>query len=161
GKTTFVNILTGLLKPDSGKILIDEADVTDSVYELQKFIGYVPQHIFLVDDSLKKNIAFGIPEEEIDQQRLMNVIDAAQLSQVVEQLPEGIDSIVGERGVKLSGGQRQRIGIARALYNQPEILILDEGTSALDTETESYVMESVAQLKGKLTIILVAHRYST
>lgn len=161
GKTTLVNILTGLLKPDSGKILIDDTDITESIFELQKFIGYVPQHIFLIDDTLKRNIAFGIPDEEIDDKKLRSVIEAAQLSEVVDQLPEGVGAIVGERGIKLSGGQRQRIGIARALYNNPEILILDEGTSALDTETENYIMESVALLKGKLTIILVAHRYST
>ncbi len=161
GKTTLVNVLTGLLHASSGKILIDDHDVTDSIYELQKFIGYVPQHIFLIDDTLKRNIAFGIADEEIDEARLLSVMEAAQLNGVVDQLPEGINSIVGERGIKLSGGQRQRIGIARALYNQPEILILDEGTSALDTETENDIMESVAHLKGKLTIILVAHRYST
>lgn len=161
GKTTLVNILTGLLKPSSGKIWVDDRDITGSIHELQKFIGYVPQNIFLIDDTLKRNIAFGIADEAIDGARLASVIEAAQLSQVVDQLPEGVDSIVGERGIKLSGGQRQRIGIARALYNQPELLILDEGTSALDTETENYIMESVAHLKGKLTIILVAHRYST
>lgn len=161
GKTTLVNILTGLLKTTSGKIFIDENEVTRSMHELQQFIGYVPQHIFLVDDTLKNNIAFGIPDEEIDEARLNAVIEAAQLQQVVDQLPQGVNSIVGERGVKLSGGQRQRIGIARALYNQPAILILDEGTSALDTETENYIMDAVAHLKGKLTIILVAHRYST
>ncbi|MES2372490.1 MAG: ABC transporter ATP-binding protein [Bacteroidota bacterium] len=161
GKTTLVNILTGLLKASSGKILIDDHDVTQSIHELQKFIGYVPQHIFLIDDTLKRNIAFGVHDEEIDETRLSNVIAAAQLTAVVDQLPHGTDSIVGERGIKLSGGQRQRVGIARALYNQPEILILDEGTSALDTETENYIMESVAHLKGKHTIILVAHRYST
>ncbi|MEO8171651.1 MAG: ATP-binding cassette domain-containing protein, partial [Sediminibacterium sp.] len=161
GKTTLVNILTGLLKPTSGIILIDDQDVTHSINELQKFIGYVPQYIFLIDDTLKRNIAFGIPDEEIDEARLLHVIEAAQLNLVVDQLSEGVDSIVGERGIKLSGGQKQRIGIARALYNNPAILILDEGTSALDTETENYIMESVAYLKGKLTIILVAHRYST
>ena len=161
GKTTLVNILTGLLRPDSGKISIDDIDITSSIFELQKFIGYVPQHIFLIDDTLKRNIAFGIPDEEIDDAKLKSVIEAAQLDKVVAQLPEGVDSIVGERGIKLSGGQRQRIGIARALYNNPEVLILDEGTSALDTETENYIMESVGLLKGKLTIILVAHRYST
>jgi ABC-type multidrug transport system fused ATPase/permease subunit len=161
GKTTLVNILTGLLEASSGKILIDDKDITNKVYELQKFIGYVPQHIFLVDDTLKRNIAFGIPDEEIDEVRMQSVIEAAQLNSVVEQSPEGLDALVGERGIKLSGGQRQRIGIARALYNEPSVLILDEGTSALDTETENYIMESVAHLKGKLTIILVAHRYST
>ena len=161
GKTTLVNILTGLLQPCSGRILIDDIDITGSVQELQKFIGYVPQHIFLIDDTLKRNIAFGIDDEAIDETRLAQVIGAAQLNEVVAMMPEGVNGLVGERGIKLSGGQRQRIGIARALYNQPELLILDEGTSALDSATESDVMASVAHLKGKLTIILVAHRYST
>lgn len=161
GKTTLVNIMTGLLEPSSGQILVDAVDVTDSIGELQKFIGYVPQTIFLLDDTLKRNIAFGIPVEEINDQKLQQVIEAAQLEGVVNNLPEGVDTMVGERGVKLSGGQRQRIGIARALYNDPAILILDEGTSALDTETENYIMESVALLKGKLTIIIIAHRYTT
>lgn len=161
GKTTLVNVLTGLFKPDSGKILIDDINVTDSIYELQKFIGYVSQTIFLIDDTLMRNIAFGIADDEINQIKLHEVMNAAQLHEVVDNLPDGIQTLVGERGVKLSGGQRQRIGIARALYNNPSVLILDEGTSALDTETENYIMESVARLKGKLTIILIAHRYTT
>ncbi len=161
GKTTLVNIMTGLLSPGSGQILIDDMDVTDSISELQKFIGYVPQTIFLLDDTLKRNIAFGITDDEIDNAKLKQVIEAAQLEAVVSNMPDGVDTMVGERGVKLSGGQRQRIGIARALYNDPAVLILDEGTSALDTETENYIMESVALLKGKLTIILIAHRYTT
>ncbi len=161
GKTTLVNILTGLLEPTSGKVSVDGMDVTNRLYELRKFIGYVPQNIFLLDDSLKNNIAFGLPDSEIDLAQIHAVIKSAQLEEVVDNLPDGIDSIVGERGIKLSGGQRQRIGIARALYNNPSILILDEGTSALDNETETYVMSSVAKLKGKLTIILVAHRYTT
>ena len=161
GKTTLVNVLTGLFKPDSGKILIDDINVTDSIYELQKFIGYVSQTIFLIDDTLMRNIAFGIADDEINQIKLHEVMNAAQLHEVVDNLPDGIHTLVGERGVKLSGGQRQRIGIARALYNNPSVLILDEGTSALDTETENYIMESVARLKGKLTIILIAHRYTT
>ncbi len=161
GKTTLVNILTGLLTPSSGKVFADGMDITDRLYELRKFIGYVPQNIFLLDDSLKNNIAFGLPDSEIDLVQLDAVISAAQLEAVVNNLPDGVDSIVGERGIKLSGGQRQRIGIARALYNNPTILILDEGTSALDNETETYIMSSVAKLKGKLTIILIAHRYST
>jgi ABC-type multidrug transport system fused ATPase/permease subunit len=161
GKTTLINIMTGLLEPDSGQVLVDDIDVTDSIGELQKLTGYVPQSIFLLDDTLKRNIAFGIPDEEIDEQKIQQVIEAAQLEEVVMNLPEGTDTMVGERGIKLSGGQRQRIGIARALYNDPAILILDEGTSALDTETENYIMESVALLKGKLTIVLIAHRYTT
>lgn len=161
GKTTLVNVLTGLLEASSGKILLDDEDITHRLYELQRFVGYVPQTVFLVDDTLRRNIAFGIADEEVNEARLREVIEAAQLNAVVNQSPDGLDTIVGERGMKLSGGQRQRIGIARALYNQPEVLILDEGTSALDTETENYIMESVARLKGTLTIILVAHRYST
>jgi ABC-type multidrug transport system fused ATPase/permease subunit len=161
GKTTLVNIMSGLLQPGSGRLLVDDLDVTHSPWELQQLIGYVPQTIFLVDDTLKRNIAFGIPDEAIDEQRVQEVIDAAQLENVVANMSEGLDTIVGERGLKLSGGQRQRIGIARALYHRPQLLILDEGTSALDTETETYIMESVANLKGKLTILLIAHRYST
>ncbi len=161
GKTTLVNIMTGLLEPASGQILADDVDVTGSISELQKFTGFVPQTIFLLDDTLKRNIAFGIPDEQINDKKIEQVIKAAQLETAVNNLPDGIDTMVGERGVKLSGGQRQRIGIARALYNDPAILILDEGTSALDTETENYIMESVALLKGKLTIVLIAHRYTT
>lgn len=161
GKTTLVNILTGLLQPSSGRILVDERDITGNVAQLQKFIGYVPQHIFLIDDTLKRNIAFGMDDGAIDETRLAQVIAAAQLNEVVALMPDGVNGLVGERGIKLSGGQRQRIGIARALYSQPEVLILDEGTSALDAATESDVMAAVGHLKGKLTIILVAHRYST
>jgi ABC-type multidrug transport system fused ATPase/permease subunit len=161
GKTTLVNVMTGLLQPGSGQILIDGTDITHSIAELQKFIGYVPQSIFLLDDSLKRNIAFGVPDEAINNDKLKKVIEAAQLEELVTNLPDGVDSMVGERGIKLSGGQRQRIGIARALYNDPSVLILDEGTSALDIETENYIMQSVALLKGKLTIILIAHRYTT
>jgi ATP-binding cassette, subfamily B, bacterial PglK len=161
GKTTLINILTGLLNPNSGTVFIDNEDITDRVFELRKFVGYVPQQIFLIDDSLKRNIAFGISDEEIDNERIESVIKSAQLEEVVERMPLGMNTVIGERGVKLSGGQRQRIGIARALYNNPAILILDEGTSALDTETESFIMSAVANLKGSLTIILVAHRYST
>jgi ABC-type multidrug transport system fused ATPase/permease subunit len=161
GKTTLVNILTGLLKPTAGKILVDDMDITEHMVDFRKQIGYVPQSVFLIDDSLKRNIAFGLDDADIDLSRVHDAIHAAQLDEVVANLPQGIDSLIGERGVKLSGGQKQRIGIARALYNKPSILILDEGTSALDSETEQYIMSSVAKLKGKLTIILVAHRYST
>ena len=161
GKTTLVNVMTGLLEPGSGQILVDEIDVTHSITSLQKLIGYVPQSIFLLDDTLKRNIAFGVADEAIDMHKLQQVMEAAQLDELVANLPDGIDSMVGERGIKLSGGQRQRIGIARALYNDPAVLILDEGTSALDTETENYIMQSVAMLKGKLTIVLIAHRYTT
>jgi ABC-type multidrug transport system fused ATPase/permease subunit len=161
GKTTLMNILTGLLQPGSGRLLVDDVDMTGDIRSLQPFIGYVPQNIFLIDDTLRRNIAFGIPDEEIDSERLAAVMAAAQLQTYSEGLPDGIDTVVGERGSKLSGGQRQRVGIARALYPDPAILILDEGTSSLDDETEKYIMDAVAGLKGKLTIILVAHRSST
>ncbi len=161
GKTTLVNILTGLLNPTTGSVTADNIDISQHLVELRKFVGYVPQSVFLIDDTLKRNIAFGIDNDMIDDRQIENVIESAQLTEVVSQMGDGVNTIIGERGVKLSGGQRQRIGIARALYNNPSILILDEGTSALDNETESYIMNSVAKLKGKLTIIVVAHRYST
>jgi ABC-type multidrug transport system fused ATPase/permease subunit len=161
GKTTLVNILAGLLQPTEGRIWLDNKDITSSIHELQRYIGYVPQTVFLIDDSLKRNIAFGIEDSAIDTGRLQQVIAAAQLEQVVAGMAEGVDTVIGERGIRLSGGQRQRIGIARALYNRPQILILDEGTNALDSETENDIMESVAGLKGKLIILLIAHRHST
>jgi ATP-binding cassette subfamily C protein len=161
GKTTLVNILTGLLHTDEGQILLDDEEVTQNMQLLQACTGYVPQAIFLLDDTLEKNIAFGVPAAAIDHVRIQRVIEQAKLGELVAQLPMGIHAEVGERGIKLSGGQRQRIGIARALYHQPQLLILDEGTSALDIETESAIMESVAALKGTITMVLIAHRYSS
>jgi ABC-type multidrug transport system fused ATPase/permease subunit len=124
-------------------------------------VGYVPQSIYLTDDSLKKNVAFGLHERDIDSGAVESAIAAAQLSEFVATLPNGLDTVVGERGVRLSGGQRQRIGIARALYNNPKVLVLDEATSALDSETESGVMDAVRSLQGERTVIIVAHRLST
>lgn len=161
GKSTLVDILLGLLDFKNGEILIDSIRFDTLKKSWQNEIGYVPQSIFLLDDTIKKNIAFGINENEIDNKRVIQVIKLAELDDFVNNQPNGIESNVGERGAKLSGGQRQRIGIARALYNNPEILILDEATSALDNETELNIMTSIYKLKGKITIIIIAHRLST
>ncbi len=160
GKSTLVDIILGLLTPSNGKVLVDGVDIEENIKSWQKQIGYVPQNIYLLDDTIKKNIALGIKEEEIDKNRLSFAIKSAQLESFVDQLPDGIDTNVGEKGVKLSGGQRQRIGIARALYNKPNILILDEFTSSLDIETEEKVMKSISYIKGKITVIIISHRPS-
>ncbi len=161
GKTTMVDIILGLLVPQYGKITADGLDVRKNVSLWQREIGYIPQTIYLSDDTIKNNIAFGIPEEEIDEEAVREAVRKAQLFDFVDNLPDGLDTMVGDRGVRLSGGQRQRIGIARALYHDPEILILDEATSALDNETESAVMEAIDSLKGLKTMIIIAHRLTT
>ncbi len=161
GKTTLVDVILGLLTPESGDIKVDGVSVYNNLRAWQNLIGYVPQSIFLIDDSLERNIAFGVPDHLIDQEKLIQAIQVAQLTELVEQLPEGISTVIGERGVRLSGGQRQRIGIARALYHDRQLLILDEATAALDNETESLVSEAVKSLGGSKTIILIAHRLTT
>ncbi len=161
GKSTLVDLILGLLAPTSGQIEVDGIDIQKNLRRWQDQIGYVPQTIYLTDDTLIKNVAFGLPLDEIDERAVRSAIKAAQLEEFVSTLPEGLETIVGERGVRLSGGQRQRIGIARALYHDPSILVLDEATSALDGETERGVMEAVTLFKGSKTIIVVAHRLST
>lgn len=161
GKTTLVDVILGLLPPNQGTIKIDGISIGENLKAWQKNIGYIPQSIFLLDDTIRKNIAFGMPEDLIDNERINEVIDLARLRETIEDLPEKEDSTVGERGIRLSGGQRQRIGIARALYHDPEILILDEATSSLDSITESFIIESIERLKGGRTIIMIAHRLST
>lgn len=161
GKSTLIDIILGLLSPDEGYIKVNGQNIDVDVRLWQKQIGYVPQFIFLTDDSLLKNIAFGIPDEKIDLQAVTKAISLAQLSTLVAELPSGLETKVGERGIRLSGGQRQRLGIARALYHDPSILILDEATSALDIETEKNVMGAVEGLYGNKTVIIIAHRYST
>ena len=161
GKTTLVDIILGLLHPASGDIRVDGKSVYQDLRGWQNLLGYIPQSIFLTDETVAQNIAFGIPPEEIDPVRLRSVVKAAQLEELIEQLPQGLDTPVGERGVRLSGGQRQRIGIARALYYEREILVLDEATSALDTETEKLVSDAINALAGSKTLIIIAHRYST
>ena len=161
GKSTLVDILLGLLQPTAGAVLVDGVDIQNNLRSWQNHIGYVPQTIYLVDDTLARNVAFGLPGEMVDHDAIARSIKAAQLDEFVSSLPDGLDTIVGERGVRLSGGQRQRIGIARALYNDPEILVLDEATSSLDTETEQGVMDAVKELLGTKTIVIIAHRTTT
>lgn len=161
GKTTLVDIILGLLNPQTGDILVDEVSIYKNIRSWQNLVGYIPQSIFLIDDTIEKNIAFGVCEAEIDQIKLQEVIQATQLFDFLETLPKGVHTEVGERGARLSGGQRQRIGIARALYHEKEILVLDEATSALDTETESLINKSIQALAGKKTLIIIAHRLST
>jgi ABC-type multidrug transport system fused ATPase/permease subunit len=161
GKTTLVDVLLGLFAPQSGDIKVDGISVYSNLRAWQNLLGYVPQSIFLMDDTLERNIAFGVPDHLIDQDRLKNAIEMAQLGEVVKQLPNGIQTVVGERGVLLSGGQRQRVGIARVLYHEREVLVFDEATAALDNETESLVTEATRALSGIKTIIIIAHRLST
>ena len=161
GKTTLADILMGLLKPAKGDVCVDGVSIFEGLNSWHQIIGYIPQTIYLMDDTIKNNIAFGIEEKEIDPARLKYAVDQAQLSQLIEELEFGLDTKIGEMGVRLSGGQRQRIGIARALYHNPEILVLDEATSALDNETEKAVMDAIETLHGKMTLIIIAHRLST
>jgi len=161
GKSTAVDILLGLLEPSSGKVMVDGVDIRTDLRGWQNLVGYVPQSIYLCDDSLRENIAFGVPPERIDEEALKRAIKGAMLEEFVAALPNGAATVVGERGVRLSGGQRQRIGIARALYHDPRVLVLDEATSALDSGTESEVMAAVNALQGAKTIVIVAHRLST
>ncbi len=161
GKTTLVDIVLGLFEPQTGDIKVDGVSVYKDLRAWQNILGYVPQSIFLIDDTLERNIAFGVPDYLIDRSRVKKAIEMAQLDEVVEQLPNGIQTMVGERGVLLSGGQRQRVGIARVLYHKREILVFDEATAALDNETEHLVTEATKALSGSNTIIIIAHRLST
>ena len=161
GKSTVVDILLGLLEPKSGGIYADGVDIKLNYRKWLRNIGYIPQMIFMLDDTIRNNVAFGVPEEKIDENRLWEVLREAQLDEFIKTLPEGLDTGIGERGIRLSGGQRQRIGIARALYHDPEVLVLDEATSALDNDTEAAIMESINRLHGRKTLIIIAHRLQT
>ena len=161
GKTTVVDILLGLLDLQTGTIYADGVNVKEHYEEWLKNIGYIPQTIFMIDSTIRKNVAFGIADEDIDDERVWAVLKEAQLDEFVKSLPEGLDTGIGERGIRLSGGQRQRIGIARALFEDPEVLVLDEATSALDNDTEAAIMESINRLHGKKTLIIIAHRLQT
>lgn len=161
GKSTVVDILLGLLQEREGVLLADGMNIREHYRPWLKNVGYIPQMIFMLDDTIRRNVAFGIPDDQIDEKRIWEVLKEAQLDEFVRQLPQGLDTGIGERGIRLSGGQRQRIGIARALYNDPEVLILDEATSALDNDTEAAIMESVNRLHGKKTLIIIAHRLQT
>ena len=161
GKSTIVDILLGLLHVQSGEILCDGSNIFSNYESWLAQIGYIPQSIYLVDESIRENIAFGIDEDQIDDDRIWEVMEEAQLADFVKSLPEGLDTKIGDRGVRLSGGQRQRIGIARALYHDPEILVFDEATSALDNETEAAVMEAINSFQGRKTMVIIAHRLNT
>lgn len=161
GKTTVVDILLGLLTIESGEIKADQYNIQEHYRAWLKNIGYIPQMIFMLDDSILHNVAFGVSDEKIDINRVWNCLKEAQLDEFVKGLPQGLHTGIGERGIRLSGGQRQRIGIARALYNNPDILILDEATSALDHDTEAAIMDSINHFKGKKTLIIIAHRLQT
>ena len=158
GKTTIIDVLLGLLNIQEGSILADGVEVREHYEEWLKNIGYIPQTIFMIDASIRKNVAFGVPDEEIDDNKVWQALKEAQLDEFVRGLPEGLDTGIGERGIRLSGGQRQRIGIARALFEDPEVLVLDEATSALDNETEAAIMDSINRLHGRKTLIIIAHR---
>lgn len=161
GKTTIVDIMLGLLKPKEGAVRVDGTDIEDSLPAWLGILSYIPQNIFLIDDSVRKNVAFGIDEQYIDDGEVWRALKEAQMEEFVRSLPDGLDTGVGEKGIRLSGGQCQRIGIARALYNDPEILFFDEATSSLDNETESAIMEAIESLKGYKTLVVIAHRLTT
>lgn len=161
GKTTLADIVLSVLTPQSGEVLVDGENIEKNLSKWHEKLGYIPQTIYLTDDTIRNNIAYGIEREEIDEEKLWSVIKEAQLKEFIDSLEDGVDTFIGEGGVRLSGGQRQRIGIARALYDNPEILILDEATSALDTDTETAVMDAINSLAGKKTLIIIAHRLST
>ncbi|MCQ2526318.1 MAG: ABC transporter ATP-binding protein/permease [Lachnospiraceae bacterium] len=172
GKSTVVDVLLGLLIPSEGRILVDDTDITqrdveqgsDIMRDYRGFllnVGYIPQMIYMLDDTIRRNIAFGIHDEDMNEERIWEVLKEAQLDDFVRSLPDGLDTTIGERGVRLSGGQRQRIGIARALYHDPELIILDEATSALDGDTEAAIMDSINYFQGKKTLVIIAHRLQT
>ena len=161
GKTTIVDVMLGLLQPKSGEILADGVEVRDHYQSWLKNIGYIPQTIFMLDSTIRKNVAFGYDDDDIDDSKVWQALKEAQLDEYVKGLPEGLDTKIGERGIRLSGGQRQRIGIARALMEDPEVLVLDEATSALDNETEAAIMDSINRLHGRKTLIIIAHRLQT
>ena len=161
GKSTIVDVLLGLLETKGGGVYADGVDVKTQYRGFLKNIGYIPQMIFMLDDTIRRNVAFGVHDEAIDEARVWEVLREAQLDEFVRSLPEGLDTGIGERGIRLSGGQRQRIGIARALYYDPEVLILDEATSALDNDTEAAIMAAINRLQGRKTLVIIAHRLQT
>ena len=161
GKSTIVDILLGLLELESGYVLADGKPVKEHYRGWLQNIGYIPQMIFMLDDTIRSNVAFGVPREKVDEKRVWEVLREAQLDGFVRSLPQGLDTSIGERGIRISGGQRQRIGIARALYHDPEVMVLDEATSALDNDTEAAIMESINMLHGRKTLIIIAHRLQT
>jgi len=161
GKTTVVDILLGLLEVQTGGVYADDVNIKEEYRSWLKNVGYIPQLIFMLDDTILKNVAFGVSEDEIDMDRVWEVLKEAQMDEFVRSLPEGLNTGIGERGIRISGGQRQRLGIARALYYDPEVLILDEATSALDNDTEAAIMDAINSLQGRKTLIIIAHRLQT
>lgn len=161
GKSTIVDIMLGLLKLQQGEILADGVEVRDHYQSFLKNVGYIPQNIFMIDDTIRKNVAFGYADEDIDDEKVWAALKEAQLDEFVRSLPEGLDTGIGERGIRISGGQRQRISIARALFEDPEVLIMDEATSALDNDTEAAIMDSINRLHGRKTMVIIAHRLQT
>jgi len=161
GKTTLVDVMLGLLPPDSGRILVDGRDIMENIHGWHGLIGYIPQTIYLLDTTIRRNVALGVEDDQIDETALREALEGAQMTDFIERLPEKLDTLVGDRGIRLSGGQRQRIGIARVLYHNPEILILDEATSSLDVETEAAVAQAIHELGKTRTLIIIAHRLST
>ncbi|RHP90058.1 ATP-binding cassette domain-containing protein [Firmicutes bacterium AM59-13] len=159
GKTTLADIILGLYIPQEGTVTVDGVSIYDIPQDWSRIVGYVPQSVYLLDDTIRNNILFG--EKQMDDKKIWDALKQAQLYDFVKTLPDGLNTIVGERGIKFSGGQRQRIAIARALYYNPDILVLDEATSALDNETEEALMESIEALQGLKTLIIIAHRLST
>ena len=158
GKSTFVNIFTGLLKPEKGKILTNNKDINSNIYFWRKNIGYVPQNIFLIDDTLEKNISLDFSNQSKNLKKLSECLMQSELEKFINNLPNGVNTPVGERGSRISGGQLQRVGIARALYNNPDILIFDESTSALDKETELDILKNIYKFKNKKTMIIITHK---
>ena len=161
GKTTLADIILGLLHPQKGQILVDGNDISIFGKELGHIMGYVPQSVYLIDDTIRNNVAFGIEQSDIEDDRIWKALEQAQLKEFVANLEFGLDTFVGDRGIRFSGGQRQRIAIARALYENPDIIIFDEATAALDNETELAVMDSIRSLQGYKTLIIIAHRLTT
>jgi ATP-binding cassette, subfamily B, bacterial PglK len=161
GKTTLVDVVTGLLEPCEGRVTVDGVDVRLRTSEWQRNLGVVPQMVFLTDETLRENIALGVPRDQIDEDAVTEAVELAQLREYVASLPAGLDTLVGERGIRISGGQRQRVAIARALYRRPEVLVFDEGTSALDNATERELMAALSHLRGRCTVLLIAHRLTT
>jgi ABC-type multidrug transport system fused ATPase/permease subunit len=161
GKSTLVDLILGLLQPTSGCVRVDGTDIHERLSSWQRQIGYVPQSIYLMDDSIRRNIAFGVDDEAIDAERVATALRMAQIEDFVQSLPRGLDTEVGERGVRLSGGQRQRLAVARALYHEPEVLVFDEATAALDSQTESELAREIQSLQRKKTLIIIAHRLDT
>ena len=161
GKTTAVDIILGLLKPASGRVVVDGCDIHDDLDAWRQHVGYIPQTIYLSDNTIRRNIAFGLDDSKINDEKVWRALTDAQLYDFVKEMPQGLDTFVGERGIRISGGQRQRIGIARAIYHNPDVLVMDEATSSLDMETENEITKSIFRLSGKKTLIIIAHRATT